>query len=127
MEIKYNFLSHYYLYAKHWYKKSDNIIEDLRKIHSFTYELEIEHVNKFDVIRTLIDLTYKHIKNERDFSHFIHNIFYFNNESIFREFNISASLESLIKSCLSILSLAKISEIEDTICEPNENCLPIDK
>ncbi len=51
--IEYN---HVFLYAKHHYKKSDNVLKDLQTILSHVYDLESEDVCKEEVYRVLITL-----------------------------------------------------------------------
>jgi len=52
--------THFYLYAKGHYKKT-NILEDLRKIQSERCGIKFEHTSDTDALSTLTDLAFKHI------------------------------------------------------------------
>jgi len=52
------------LYAKGWYGKSGNIIDDVRKVVSKYCSIEIEHVSKRDVLELLASTFAECVKNE---------------------------------------------------------------
>ena len=46
---------HFYLYAKHWYKRTD-VVEDLRVILSNYCGIELQYITKADVYHMMLDI-----------------------------------------------------------------------
>lgn len=59
---KLNPYRHYYLYAKGWYKKSKNIINDLKKIQSNYSGVAPEYLTIDDIITVINEIIYPIIK-----------------------------------------------------------------
>ena len=124
--MKYNSYSHYYLYAKGWYKKSDDIIDDLKKIYSKIYGIEEKYVEVGHIISLLAKLAYKHIKKEYQFFDFIDylNPNSFANKLYKTEYEFN---KNLINACLKIIAFTQIGEWEGYLEEADENILPLNK
>ena len=65
-----NLHTHYYLYAKGWYLKTD-VLDDLRKIQSNYTGLDEKHITDGDIIGMLQQLVFQHISNEWSFLDFL--------------------------------------------------------
>lgn len=63
-ELKLNPYRHHFLYAKHWYKKSNNIFEDLKKIQENYCGTPAEFLSDGLIVEVIIELTYRSIKSE---------------------------------------------------------------
>lgn len=50
--------NHYFLYAKRHYKHGD-LIKDLKKVHGFEYDMDVEYVEVQDIMSVLLDLVYQ--------------------------------------------------------------------
>jgi len=70
-----NDVRHLYLYAKGYYKKSDNIINDLKVICGRITGKYPEHVDVYNIIYWLTKEAYKHIINYDQFFNFIITFF----------------------------------------------------
>lgn len=116
MNQKLNHHRHFYLYAKDWYQRTD-IIKDLIKLQANYCGTEEQYLHENNVKSHLIDLVYKHIKNEHQFISFISDI---NNPFYF----INTKGNGIIKACLKILANTEVKDIEDSLGEPDYTILP---
>lgn len=64
--------SHFYLYAKGWYKRSNNIMGDL-KIIAKKY-CGLSYCDDRDVFSLLTNLVYEEIKNETQFAKYVSDV-----------------------------------------------------
>ena len=116
---------HVWLYAKNWYKRSGDIIGDLKRILGERYNIPPEYLLICDIIEELLSVVHPIILNSK---------------YKFREFAIDlrscnrwqygAEGESfdlvLIKKCLSIIKCAKVKGIIE-LGEPDPSILPLNK
>lgn len=122
--MKFNEFSHIYRYAKGWYKKTENKMEDLKKVLNHAYY----DPEDSDVINIISTLAFKHIQKsgnpEYRFGKLIEDL---NPDSFFnkRFFSELSFQDRLISSCLSIIGLCHKDEIDGELAEPNENILPL--
>jgi hypothetical protein len=131
--------SHVYLYAKNHYKRSDNIIDDLKRIYAdrnLGSVEQAEHISISNIISCLLNLAFKHMKiNEYLFSQFINDIspdkwHYWKYvcaslayaTKIDYDFNLA-----VIGKCLSIIMLTDLKDIPEGLDEPDPKILPLTK
>ena len=136
--MKANNSSHFYLYAKHWYKRSEDIMQDLKVLVANYCGLYPEHIGYSDISHRLLSL----IQNE--FPHYSSGyVFYQLMEDILPEntwkfgyYHNSMGIGNLlgmdtkytneydvhyaiVGKCLSILTQAETQHIEGGICAPD--------
>ena len=135
--------SHYYLYAKNHYKKTD-LIEDLKKVHGFTFEHDAELTEIRDIISVLLKLVYHHFfSSDADgtpqglyaFEEFVQDISPEGNWRVgYDKKKPYVYEEAIIRKCLSMLRMLKVKEIhqstglETTLVEldtASADCLPL--
>jgi hypothetical protein len=101
---------HLYLYAKEWYKKSDDILQDLKIIVGERSGLYPEHITENDILIVLSELVWKHLKNYT--------------WSAFYQFLFDCRDRGFIPAFLTVLDLTKKSKIGFDLGEPDYNILP---
>jgi hypothetical protein len=106
---------HFYLYAKHWYEKSDSWIDDLRKITAHIVGLPVEMITEQDVYRVLLPVVWTEIQRTGNPEHTFVTFALRCQDETMRGFGI-------IPQCMSILSLSKTA---DSCLPPDENVLPL--
>jgi hypothetical protein len=94
-----------YLYAKHWYKRT-NIIEDMKIILGNRSGISPKFISLGDIFYVLGHITYPHI-DERIFLEFINDIHPQNAWKVGGDKNTSIE-ENIIREMLSILSLTTV-------------------
>jgi len=124
---KMNSYRHFYLYAKHWYKRTD-VIEDLKVLIKERSGIPIEYIRKRDIIDNLIDLAWLSITRSGNpaisFREFVVNIAFPNDWWKFN-CNKDVPIEVItINKCLSIMSITEVSKIDGELGEPDYNILP---
>ena len=107
-----NLYTHYYLYAKGWYEKSDNQLYDLRVITSKYSGLKTEHITPMDVTSVLINavtqsMEHFKLKDKTIFRAFVYRML---DEETSIDGFIRASLEQLMRTKGENLNLDKPSE-----------------
>ena len=107
---------HFYLYAKNWYIKTDNVIEDLKHIVGYRSGIDAEYITTEDVIRVLTMAT----KIHADFEGFIIDLF--NNQRFYPDNDMNTNL---VNAMLSILFCVKASEMPFEIGKPDPKILPL--
>jgi hypothetical protein len=107
--------SHFYLYAKRWYKQSGSLVEDLRRIASNYSGTDIEYVRKVDAITLLIEATQDALKLYGNPDYEVNNLLHRIAGSAF------SPETAVIEGCLSILCQAKTGGLLD---EPDYSILP---
>lgn len=119
-----NYDSHIYLYAKNWYAKT-NPIDDLKILYGKRNGLEPEHVSMNNILSCLFELTLKHLKEPWQLKEFITDISpdYFWKISRFGK-EPWDYWKAVISKCLSVLSLTKVSDIENGLDETDFTILP---
>lgn len=122
---------HYYLYAKLHYEKSDNLIEDLKKIQAATFGYDIEYVNVADIMHSLLTLVYKHYfagvpeddsihPNEMWFIEFVNDI-QPERDWLFRQVHKKWTFETAVcAKCLSMLMMTKVRDGDKIILNLGE-------
>lgn len=136
MNKKLNPYRHFYLYAKNHYRKSDDIVEDLKKIQK-DYCGCTSHIR--DIILILHSEVYKHIKFEGHFLDFLNDIHPENVWRVGYDYGVKDEKTGIIKrdivlydfhlaviyKFLSILMLSETSNIEGSLGEADPKILPL--
>jgi hypothetical protein len=99
-----NQYTHFYLYAKCWYARSNNLEDDLKTIAADYSAIKKEHVNINDIKLILSYAVYPLLKTEYAFIEFMSKV----------------ELRGILSACLAEMSVAKISDLG----KPNFNILP---
>ena len=126
-----NLYSHFYLYAKHWYKRTD-IIDDLKIICGKYCGIDVEFISASNIISILLNVVYLHINRLQDFANFVEDI------SPAECWKFGGPIDqklydydrAVINKCLSILALTIVRENGKTLIEldePDETLLPLSK
>jgi len=122
-----NSYTHFYLYAKGHYMKSDDIIDDLKYILSERSAIPVERCLATDIVDILLSLVYKHITEsgnpEMYFKDFIIKLkrpFLHKNVITYEELRLL-----IIKNSLSILEMTNVKDLN--LGEVDENILPLRK
>ena len=117
---------HIYLYAKGWYKKSDNVMDDLKTLISYRSGIDGLHITKGDVFTVLLGITYKQMMEDgmtqTQFMNFVEGLNpsanWLNGGNRHDDFNTV-----LINQCLSVLRFVKMDA--KTTTPPDPNILPL--
>lgn len=116
---------HFYLYAKHWYKKSDSIFEDLKILLANYYDVESNFFDFQDVASFLLSIIIKY----KDHIFLFENSIIYGLSSLRSQDNIKDFKDFYLKNMLSVIAnipKTKILEIEKGILgEPDENILEL--
>jgi hypothetical protein len=135
--------SHFYLYAKGWYKRTD-VVEDLKVLQGKYCGIDPKYIDINDILHKLLSLVYpvlaKHPDNDSAFIHFISGLFPSSTWQVGYDHNSVAyysedrsklppyQLEmALIYKCLSVLKLTRVRDIPEGLDEPDESILPLSK
>lgn len=116
---KHNGYSHFFLYAKGWYKITDTF-EDLRKILENYCGTPKEYIDKQDVISMLSSIAYIYITSENLQSIF-HDI---SNPHCYRFRKDTPIDERIALRLLLVLTFVKLEDIEDGLYAPDYTILP---
>jgi len=122
-------MRHFYLYAKHHYKASDDVMADLKVI----YDDFVGHDcgEERDIMHWLLKLGYLHIKSERDFSEFMNDIHPMNAFRVgcsspgFMQPSEDPYWTRVARAILSRLFNTTVNEIDFDLGEPDESLLPL--
>lgn len=122
-----NSYRHFYLYAKHWYKRTD-IVEDLKILIQNRSGIDAIHLNTNDILENLIDLVWLSISRSGNPSHFFSE-FVFDTampQEWWKFYGKEKDSQELItiKKCLSVMSLTNVSDIDGELGEPDFTILP---
>jgi len=112
---------HYYLYAKHWYNKT-NTMDDLLKIHSVWSGLHVDDLNPTFVINRLLELAQKHLEPPM-FTTFIMDIRAGTKPDWF-DGSFKSLDDSICDECLRILRFTMIDSISFRLGFPDYRVLP---
>lgn len=137
--------SHYYLYAKKWYKRSEDIVADLRVIHGRWCGMDPSHVDTSDIVHKLLSLVWAHIafagspefsgkfidfvtgiapENTWEFG-YMHNRCNWISGAEREKLGVYSYTVAVIYKCLSVLRLASVSSIPGGVLdEPDYTLLP---
>jgi len=119
-----NYDSHIYLYAKNWYE-INNPLEDLKILYS---QRNGCYISITDILSCLTDLALNYVKTTREMREFLDDISPENCWRVWRFEDVKYDYwKAVISKCLSILSLTKVSEIENGLDEPDYTLLPKSK
>ena len=120
MDEKMNSYRHYYLYAKHHYRRSGDIIADLKRIHSEWCGLKAEDIDEWDIINVMTTEIYKHM-NEYQFGKLISGLepLHWDGRRDDRPFALR-----LLEKYLTILALTEVKKIEGALGKPDPSILP---
>ncbi len=121
---------HYFLYAKGWYQKSNNIIDDLKKIQSNYTNIDEKHIEVMDILDRLYNIICDIIDqlnmSYRDFfwTLMVKDLFDTNFFPFERSFKVEYDYPTeFIKICLKHLRYIKVINLNVT--DVDENILPI--
>jgi len=132
--------SHFYLYGKDWYKKSDNIFDDLRLLlanYSDVPLSDITHWHVMDRLLQIVDIEVQ--KTVHIFYDFGRQIlpqhtwevgYYHTTDNHSNRFEISKVsneydvMYAMAYKCLHIMRHTNTSHIEGGLCRPDFNILP---
>jgi len=107
--------THFYLYAKKWYKKSNNKMNDLKIIMGKYCGMSPENVEERDVLQKLLSLSFYEINLSG------------NPEYLFLDFIYSIDKVGKIDACLSILDSSPSGDAGRVgLGKPSEDILPFD-
>ncbi len=113
---------HFYLYAKGHYDKYRKVdeINGLRKIVGHRCGYDSDLVTFSDILSILLKLAYKHINRELDFTDFVERLLHGNGSMFVPAIGKTMKIDiqhNLIKACLGVLSMTKVSEIDFVLGE----------
>lgn len=116
-----NWNTHFYLYAKGHYMKTD-VIEDLKKIFAKRSSIPLECCQVRDVTQVLLGLAWKHITESGNPEHyFVEFISRLNPVDIWGQERWSGSVgfwKILLADCLSVLRLTKAEGLDLGTADP---------
>lgn len=129
MKTELNPLRHYYLYAKGWYIKSDDLFADLKQIHAQWCAVSAEHLDRCHVVTKLLELAYVHIKacsDDRLFVEFVNDI---HPENMWKICSLVQGKDDdhyarVVRKCLSILCLTSKEQFPFDLGKPDYSILP---
>lgn len=123
-----NSYRHFYLYAKHWYKRQD-VVEDLKLLIKNRSGCDPKDLNIGDIYQNLNGLVWQAISRSGNPEHFFNE---FIMDTTFPENRWKYTGEPhesheivILKKFLSILSLTKKSDIDGELGEPDPKILPL--
>jgi len=133
-EMKRDTNADFYLYAKGWYESKDMIV-DLRTIASKIYMIPFESTTVSDVVNILLTIIGKEMATPEKFYGFMESISPDNWKLKFFGVTDYSFNDSVIRACMSIMSIAKVVDIKDdgtettilNLGEPNPDILPLAK
>lgn len=127
-----NYDSHFWLYAKHHYKKSDDTLADLKKLVSHRCGIDEKYLGFTDVLSVLIDIAYPFImKNSQQFKTFLDNLCRFSstNYPFWSYDSVKITPNAMLDSIVSMMSIVQVKDVEKGIVfieldEPDYSILP---
>lgn len=126
--VKMNSYSHVYLYAKHWYKRTD-VVADMKILIGKRCGIAPEHISAESCIEQLIDLVWLSITKSGNpihfFGEFVLDITIRKNHWKFKGEPDDNDEVVVIKKCLSVLSITSKSSIDGEFEEPDPEILPL--
>lgn len=125
--VKMNSYRHFYLYAKHWYKRTD-VVEDLKLLIQERSLIDPVHLSVRDVIDNLEGLAWNYITKSGNpphfFREFVFDMFPDNRWKHGGDKEDSQEV-TLIKKILSMMSIEQVKNIDGALGEPDPNILPL--
>lgn len=122
-----NSYRHFYLYAKHWYKRQD-VVEDLKLLIKNRSNIDVEFLSVGDIFQNLNGLVWQALTRsgnpEHFFSEFIMDTTFPENRWRYTGEPHESQDRVVLKKFLSILSLTKKSDIDGELGEPDFSILP---
>jgi hypothetical protein len=124
--MKQNDIRHLYLYAKGWYRRSDNIIDDLKVIVGKIICVYPEHVDVGNILYWLTKEIYKQTNSYDKFFNLI-SAFFPENSYLYKDEQMMCNdgIDITIRKCLSIMSLTSIDKIDILLGKPDKELLPL--
>lgn len=123
-----NAFTHFYLYAKGHYQRSDTI-SDLRKVMGHSYSLHNEGVTIGNLLDALLPLAFEEMQRDGDWDYnlvsFFHDLHPDNTFQVLSQGDASGMPYAyrLIEVCLSRLRLARVAGLN--LGEPDGDILPL--
>ena len=122
-----NSYRHFYLYAKHWYKRTD-VVEDLKLLIQNRSLVDPIHLSVRDVIDNLEGLAWNYITKSGNpphfFREFVFDMFPDNRWKHGGDKEDSQEI-TLIKKILSMMSIESVKNIDGNLGEPDPKILPL--
>jgi hypothetical protein len=126
--IEMNTYSHVYLYAKHWYKRTD-IVADMKILIGNRCGIAPGFISTENCVEQLVDLVYLSITRSGNpihfFSEFVLDITLRKNRWKFNGESDDSDEVVIIKKCLSVLALTDTKNIDGEFAEPDQKILPL--
>jgi hypothetical protein len=125
---KINSYSHVYLYAKHWYKRTD-VVADMKILIGKRCGIAPKHISTENCVEQLVDLVWLSISRSGNpihfFSEFVLDVTLRKNRWKFTDEPDDNDEVVVIKKCLSVLALTNKKDIDGEFEEPNPKILPL--
>jgi hypothetical protein len=106
--------SHFYLYAKYWYKKTDDTIDDLKTILSNYSGTDKKYLSLSDLNNVMLEIAEYEVLVEKSKS--------------FKDFVFDCSKDGLINACISLMvnTSTGTGDRESLLFPPDKNILPLE-
>ena len=125
---KINSYSHVYLYAKHWYKRTDPIV-DMKILIGKRSEIDPIYISVSDIVGQLTDLVWLSITRSGNpsqfFEEFVNDITFNQERWKYGAYENDKQEVVVINKCLSVLSITEKNHIDGELAEPDPNILPL--
>lgn len=102
--------THFYLYARGWYARSERLLDDLKTIAGHFSGIHPRYISKSDILNHMTHLAFVEINRSG------------NPEYNFSNLVIQASNENALQACLSMLRYVEVSGLN--LGEPDYSILP---
>lgn len=142
--MKVNGYQHVFLYAKHWYKRSDDVFADLKKILEHRNGVEAKHISNGVVVSSLAGIARDIISespNTNEFTEFVNDVhpancwkigytlksrFPNSPDALDEEYDY---YKAVVYKILSMISMITVLDDDGNVIldigEPDENILPL--
>tara|TARA_R110000824_G_scaffold379016_2_gene570828 strand:- start:4154 stop:4573 length:420 start_codon:yes stop_codon:yes gene_type:complete len=126
MDKKITSYSHFIVYAKGWYERGDNIIDDMKKLVSERCALDIQYVNDSDVWSVLVDALFEHVNPQRN-KWVLAGLFspHCSDPDFLKGWTNECPLERAVKKILSELMTLEIKGANFKLEDPDPFILPV--
>jgi hypothetical protein len=107
--------THFYLYAKDWYKRSENKMNDLKVLQANYSGTDITYIQENDVLDHLTSLAWYEINKSG------------NPQFFFTEFSYRVTRDGLVGACLFLLQMAETGDSDKypKLGRPDDKILPL--
>jgi len=102
--------THFYLYARGWYKKSENVVDDLKVLAGHYSGIMPKYITMTDIMFHLTHLAFIEVNRSGNPEYFFHRLV------------LQAGSENSIQACLNLLRYVEVTELN--IGKPDYSILP---